>query len=78
MQDKEYVLLPHMLTVRKAADHFGVSEYCIRAAVDSGDVKCLPADSRLYVSIPSLAKYFHCTCLSGYTQITPMAKIKEC
>lgn len=71
----DYVFIPRVATIRKAANHFGISEYCVRAAIQSGKVKCLSAESRTYVSIPSLAAHLHCTCPSGYTQIKPMAKI---
>lgn len=50
---------PNMLSVKKAADKFGISEYFLRNLCRAGKVRSVCAGNRWLVNMDSLAAYFN-------------------
>ena len=50
---------PNMLSVKKAADKFGISEYFLRNLCHAGKVRFVCVGNRWLVNLDSLAAYFN-------------------
>lgn len=50
---------PNMLSIKKAAEQFGISQYFLRNLCRSGKVRFVRVGNRWLVNVDSLSKYFN-------------------
>ncbi len=77
MNDKYIPIKPHMETIKRTAELFGVSQYFVRKLALSGQIVAVRISGRILVNCDKFAEYLNTTTLKSGEQAAICTGIRQ-